>query len=88
MDSIQVIHTGSPKIYIEDVERRPNLVFLLHVRSADRKLIKFWFLFLLGFITRQTAVLGSGTGMRIVITTCARKKKPELFEIACRDVSF
>ena len=57
MDSIQVIHTGSPKIYIEDVERRPNLVFLLHVRSADRKLIKFWFLFLLGFITRQTAVV-------------------------------
>ena len=61
MDSIQVIHTGSPKIYIEDVERRPNLVFLLHVRSADRKLIKFWFLFLLGFITRQTwFLLGSG----------------------------
>ena len=32
------------------------------------------FFFLLGFITRKTAVLGSGSGQRIVRTTCARKR--------------
>ena len=48
-----------------------------------------WFLFLLGFINRKIAVLGSGTGKRIVLKFKNNlHKKPELFGIVCRDVSF
>ena len=47
------------------------------------------FFFLLGFINRKIAVLGSGTGKRIVLKFKNNlHKKPELFGIVCRDVSF
>ena len=55
---------------------------------ASCRPLRSGFFFLLGFITRKTAVLGSSTGQKIVRTTCARKKKPELFGITCIHISF
>ena len=66
------------------------LIFMSRLKQTEL-LRRFWYFddnVEYGCLTRKTVVLDSGTGQRIVRTTCARKKKQELFGIACRDVSF